>query len=104
MSRHHQAIKNDPRWKAARLLVLERDGHACTFPDCGATEDLTVDHSTVPLWRIMEDGGDPFNTDDLVTLCRPHNSSKGGREREAVRITWVNPRYGDVIGFLNDTP
>lgn len=38
---------------------------------CGTTEDLTVDH-IVPKRR-----GGTDDRDNLVTLCRRHNSSKG---------------------------
>lgn len=48
--------------------------YVCDFPDCGAAENLTVDHIK-PLSR----GG----TDDLENLrflCRRHNSAKGDRD------------------------
>ena len=71
-------------WNSVRAdlapLVFARDGHACVY--CGAREDLTVDH-VLPLSR----GGtnDLYN---LVTACRPCNSSKNAKtpqEWEAAR-------------------
>lgn len=52
-------------------MVFVRDGFKCVY--CGATSALTIDH-VVP----VSCGGrnDPSN---LVTACRPCNSSKGAR-------------------------
>jgi hypothetical protein len=52
-----------------RAAVWMRDGGACVY--CGATDDLTIDHVTP---RIIGGTNDPEN---LVTACRPCNSSKG---------------------------
>jgi 5-methylcytosine-specific restriction endonuclease McrA len=54
-----------------RDWILERDGNLCL--KCGATEDLTVDH-IVPV--IL---GGLTNPDNLRTLCRACNSSKGSK-------------------------
>lgn len=56
---------------AVRHAVYERDHFRCV--ECGATDDLTVDH--IVAWSL---GGldDPAN---LQTLCRPCNSRKGDR-------------------------
>lgn len=56
---------------ALRRRVYERDGHACVT--CGSTDDLSLDH-IVP-WS--QDG--PETEDNLQTMCRPCNSSKGAR-------------------------
>ena len=111
MSQHHQQIKNDPRWHAARAACLERDGHACVR--CYATADqltprnpfatgLQVDH----IIRIS-DGGEPFELDNLQTLCEDCHEEKEKEydERISVRISWVNPRYpelGIVLGIDNE--
>ena len=68
----HQ-FKNDPRWKAARLRVLARDGHACVL--CGSESDLTVDHIVA-----RSKGGELYDDDNLRTLCRPCNSRKGAKD------------------------
>ncbi|WP_431781758.1 HNH endonuclease [Streptomyces chumphonensis] len=54
-----------------RADVYERDDHACTH--CKATNDLTLDH--IHPWSL----GGPDTADNLQTLCRPCNSSKGDR-------------------------
>jgi hypothetical protein len=56
-------------WHIIRSIVMERDGHACTY--CGATNQLEGDH-IVPLSR----GGSNALT-NLATACRPCNLSKG---------------------------
>jgi hypothetical protein len=52
-------------------IVRERDGHRCKY--CGSPKDLTVDH-VVPLTR-----GGTCGLDNLVTACRPCNSSKNDK-------------------------
>lgn len=56
---------------AQRQRILDRDGHKCT--QCGATDDLTMDHITP-----RSKGGDGAD-DNLQTLCRRCNSSKNNR-------------------------
>ena len=54
-----------------RAAKVKRAQPYCSV--CGATEDLTVDH-IVPKAR-----GGSDEPDNLRTLCRRHNSAKGGR-------------------------
>lgn len=54
-----------------RDLVYRRDGHACVA--CGSGENLSLDH----IWPWSKGGDD--NHDNLQTLCRSCNSSKGAR-------------------------
>lgn len=56
---------------ALREAVYERDGFACLH--CGTTERLSLDH--IHPWSL---GGED-TLDNLQTLCRPCNSSKGAR-------------------------
>ncbi|MFG1683557.1 HNH endonuclease [Nonomuraea sp. NPDC049269] len=56
---------------AIRRAVYRRDGHQCVR--CGVDADLSLDH-IVP-WSL----GGPDTIDNLQTLCRPCNSSKGAR-------------------------
>lgn len=94
MSRHHQVIKNDPRWKAARLACLERDGHQCVIEGCEETEGLQVDHIE-ELAVVLSTAPDlAFDLDNLQTLCRPHHDDKGRQRLTLTRNTWINPRYG----------
>lgn len=97
MSRHHAAIKNDPRWHAARAEVFDRDGYACV--DCGTGEDLQADH-------VVELHLDPDNLelaldpDNLVTRCGPCNRAKHHAGTTQVRQPWVNPRYPEVAALI----
>jgi hypothetical protein len=54
-----------------RAAVYERDGHRCL--ECGTADDLSLDH----IWPWSRGGEDTF--ENLRTLCRPCNSSKGAR-------------------------
>lgn len=56
---------------ALREFIYARDGYRCL--ECGTPDDLSLDH-IIP-WSI----GGPDTEDNLQTLCRPHNSSKGAR-------------------------
>ncbi|MFF4417038.1 HNH endonuclease [Streptosporangium sp. NPDC001559] len=58
-----------PRW--LRRLIHTRDGWRCL--KCGSPEDLTLDH--IQPWSL----GGPDTEDNLRTLCRSCNSSKGAR-------------------------
>lgn len=95
MASNHDQIKNDPRWKAARKHTLSRDGHRCVA--CGAEDDLTVDHIEA-LDTLLKTGGDPFDEDNLRTLCRPCNSRKG--KRDLLRVGWTDPAWSSVVGSL----
>lgn len=57
--------------KAQCVRIMVRDGGKCV--KCSATEDLTIDH-IVP---VSKGGSD--EDDNLRTLCRSCNSTKGAR-------------------------
>lgn len=96
MSKNHDAIKNDPRWKLARRLCIERDEQCMK---CGATDDLTADHILA-----LELGGDPFDETNLQCLCRRCNGAKQDTfEGDVERVTWVNESY-PAIAWLTDRP
>ena len=61
-------------WHIVRNIVLERDGHVCTY--CGSEKRLEGDH-IVPLSR---GGSNAFA--NLATACRPCNLSKGSKTVE----------------------
>lgn len=76
MSRNHKLIRQR-RWARVRRAVFERDGWHCVV--CGRAGRLECDH-VIPLNR----GGDPWNPDNLQTLCRPCHITKTAGENERV--------------------
>lgn len=84
------------RWQELAGVIKERDGWACV--DCGSGEDLTVDH-IIPVvdliaWDMAEEA---WNPDNLVTRCRPCNSSKGSGIE--ARPVVVNPAFAEALGL-----
>ena len=68
------------QWRDLRLVILERDGWACQWPDgCDARGDQ-VDH-IIP-WR--EAPALAFDTGNLRALCKFHNSSRVRRPNDRV--------------------
>ena len=59
------------KWKKLRITILDRDGWQCVICHRPAH---TVDH-IVP--RVK--GGDMWSPDNLQSMCKSCNSSKGGR-------------------------
>ncbi len=77
MSRNHACL--DPRqWAAVRRAVFERDGYRCRA--CGLPGRLECDHIQ-PLRR----GGDPWDMDNLQSLCRGCHIAKTAAENERER-------------------
>lgn len=62
--------------------------------DCGATADLTVDHS-LQAWRRKAQGL-PIRLQDVEVVCRPCNSRRGAAKPSATR--------GDTPGQGNRDP
>lgn len=62
-------FKKKPIPSRARFLVMHRDNHECK--QCGATEDLTIDHIH------PESKGGTNDIENLQVLCRRCNCSKG---------------------------
>lgn len=52
--------------KSLRRLVLDRDGHTCTFPGCGMKRFLHLHH-------IVHWPKGPTDYDNLVTVCKVHH-------------------------------
>jgi len=63
-------------WRAVRQAALARDDYRCTVheyedgPRCWETEKLIVHHL-----KPVNDGGDRFGIDNLVTVCRKHHAA-----------------------------
>lgn len=106
MSRHHDAIKRDPRWRRARLDCLHRDGYECVT--CHTTERLQVDHIIALAGLELEPGvysDEAFDLGNLQTLCRGCHDEKGRRDRagedeSATRWPWVHPAYAEALAPL----
>lgn len=59
----HYAKLNRRRWLTIRQVVLKRDGHKCR--NCGKPGKLEVHHI-----KPLQDGGLPYDPDNLLTICR----------------------------------
>jgi 5-methylcytosine-specific restriction endonuclease McrA len=90
-----QRVRSTQRWKRTRERILNRDGHRCTFglyleddaqgvPGgwCKAKKKIDV-HHRVPI----EDDGDPYDDDNLRTLCKRHHEidERAYRQRKEER-------------------
>lgn len=63
------------QWESLRAAVFERDNFTCVY--CGYSgDDVVCDHSTPVLQ------GGKTEIENLVTACKPCNSSKAGRTPE----------------------
>ena len=72
MSYHHVHLKAS-RWAAVRHIVFERDNYRCN--ECGRAGHLECDHV-----RPLDKGGDPWDPDNLQTLCRSCHIAKTREE------------------------
>ncbi len=95
--------RNDPRlsrkYKEVRLKALARDGWTCFY--CGAEgKDMTIDH-IIPISKAPELA---IDIENMVTACKPCNSSKGSRsqgvflenKRTGHRLYKIEP-YGSLV-------
>ena len=73
-SKLHRAL-NKRRWERVRIEVFRRDNYRCCL--CGLAGALECDH-VKPQFR----GGDPYQLDNLQTLCRACHIQKSRGERE----------------------
>ena len=98
MGRHHVHL-NARRWAAVRRSVFERDGWRCRA--CGRPGRFECDH-IVPLDR----GGDPWNPDNLQTLCRSCHIAKtrgeNWREPTPAEAAW-RQLVAEMVGEI-ETP
>lgn len=95
MSRHHQAIKNSPEWKAARAACLDRDEHRCIR--CGETERLEADH-IIRLSDAPELGTDVNNLQTLCTDCHDEKEREY-QAQQLERREWINNAYPELTGL-----
>jgi len=86
------------KWKKLRIIVLDRDGWQCAA--CGRPAD-SVDH-IVP--RVK--GGDMWALDNLQSLCKSCNSSKGGRffNNKATPPVFSETSLPETVQVIPDSP
>lgn len=86
------------KWKKLRIKVLDRDGWLCAL--CGAVAN-TVDHIHP---RVK--GGDMWAMDNLQSLCKSCNSSKGGRffSQKATPPVFVKSSLPKTTSTVPDSP
>ena len=72
--KEYKAKLLDPRWKARRLVILERDNRTCVR--CGAKDAILHVHHIRYLKK-----GEPWDSpdEDLETLCVPCHKAEHGR-------------------------
>ena len=60
----------DPRWKAKRKEILERDGNKCK--NCGANDTLQIHHRQYHFSRTLNTFREPWEYPDnlIITLCQ----------------------------------
>jgi 5-methylcytosine-specific restriction endonuclease McrA len=89
MSRQRR-IRSTARWQRARAEARRRDGNRCA---CGKTRNLQVHHIV-----SLEDGGDPFALNNLITVCaRCHSREHGGMgSRRAERVSHPSPVFRET--------
>lgn len=64
---YRRMYREEMHFSGMRTQILDRDGHCCTTPNCGATEDLIVHHKDGKGRGSRNPNNDQGN---LVTLCR----------------------------------
>lgn len=86
------------KWKKLRITILDRDGWQCA--SCGKPAH-TVDH-IVP--RVK--GGDMWAPDNLQSMCKSCNSSKGGRffNSKATPPVFPEPSLPETVQIIPDSP
>lgn len=74
----YQGALFDPRWKARRKLILERDKNCCVI--CTSNEKLQVHHRQYHFSESLNKYKEPWEYPDdlMITLC-DHCHQKGHR-------------------------
>lgn len=85
-------LRSSRRWKRVQRAAIARDGYRCTYGlelgDRGAAhypqgrcpvEDGLSGHHRVPI----EAGGEPFELDNVRTVCATHHAALEARDKEA---------------------
>jgi len=93
MGRHHTHL-NSHKWPAVRRIVFERDAWRCV--QCGRAGRLECDHVT-PLDR----GGDPWDPNNLQTLCRACHIEKTRHENRR-ELTDAETAWRELVEEMLD--
>lgn len=86
----HSWIYSSDAWKATRSAALARDGNRCTVArllggQCGGP--LHAHHIVA-----IEDGGKPFDPDNVGTACRTHHPMWEALRRQLVARLLERPK------------
>ena len=81
MSRAHRQLSRR-KWERVRRAILERDGYRCAR--CGRAARLAVHHV-----RPLSEGGDPYNPENLETVCPACHAEAHARERSPAAARWL---------------
>ena len=76
-----------PRWRALRDEAMERDGYRCV--GCRKI-GLTVAAELVHHVRPIRQGGDPFDIDNLESLCRRCHAEEHAEKLAPARQKWAD--------------
>ena len=96
MGLHHTHL-NARRWSAVRRAVFERDGWRCVM--CGKAGRLECDHV-----RPLDKGGNPWDPDNLQSLCRSCHVAKTARENRRQLSPREQAWAALVAELVNDNP
>lgn len=82
-------LYDSPKWSAARTRILARDADRCTVArliggPCHARLDV---HHLIP----VEEGGAPYDDDNLVTVCARHHPMLEALRRWLLRRRQIRP-------------
>lgn len=77
-------FRSTRRWKELSARIIERD-QVCAV--CGTDQDMTTDH-VIPISK----GGAMWDEDNLVAMCRTHNSQKGNKTEGQI-VDWISPLW-----------
>lgn len=70
-----QTFYHTSLWDRLRRFCLKRDGYVCRT--CKSAVPLAVHHI-----KAMKDGGSPFNTDNMMSLCQTCHDEEDRHIRE----------------------
>jgi 5-methylcytosine-specific restriction protein A len=73
------AVGKTAKWKRLRRNVLRRDGGQCQVHGPRCADEAAEVHHVLPIAR----GGDEYDEDNCVSICRPCHAMLSGQETAA---------------------